>query len=52
MPDPASLLIGTPQAVSIAVGAGLIMVVDYRILLVLIAAVFAACALWLLARPQ
>ena len=28
------------------------MVVDYRILLVLIAAVFAACALWLLARPQ
>ena len=46
------MLIGTPQAVSIAVEAGLTTIVNYRILLAMIAAAFAACALWLLARPQ
>lgn len=48
----AGFLIGTPQAVSIAVGAALVTVVDYRILLAIIAAVFAAAGLGLVSRSQ
>jgi MFS family permease len=41
----------TPQTVSIALGAALISVVSYRLLLFVMAAVIGVCALWLLARP-
>jgi MFS family permease len=41
----------TPQTVSIAVGAALISVVSYRLLLLVIVVVIGACAAWLLARP-
>jgi hypothetical protein len=45
------MLIVTPQTVSIAVGAALISVVDYRLLLAIVAAAVGACALALLLRP-
>lgn len=48
----ASLLLGAPQAVSIAGGAALITVVNYRILLVSIAAVVAMSAVWLVTRRE
>ncbi|MEU8303673.1 MFS transporter [Actinomadura sp. NPDC048955] len=41
-------VISTPQTASIALGAALSLVVDYRILLTLMAAVTAICAIWLL----
>jgi hypothetical protein len=41
----------TPQTVSIAIGAALISVISYRLLLFVMAAVISVCALWLLARP-
>ncbi|MFD0536872.1 MFS transporter [Actinomadura luteofluorescens] len=40
-------VISTPQTASIALGAALSLVVDYRILLTLMAAVTAVCAIWL-----
>jgi len=45
------MLLVTPQTVSIAVGAALISVVDYRLLLAIVAASVGACALALLLRP-
>ena len=48
----ASFLLGTPQAVSIAAGAGLVTVVNYRILLAMSAAVFASAGLGLISRRQ
>ncbi|GAA2083073.1 MFS transporter [Actinomadura alba] len=40
-------LVSTPQTISIALGAGLSLVVDYRVMLVLIAVVTGGCAIWL-----
>jgi MFS family permease len=45
----ADVLVGVPQTFSIALGAGLIGVVDYRALIVVMAAVTAACGMSLLA---
>ncbi len=47
----ADLSIGLPQTLSIAVGAGLSTVVDYRILVLVMGLVVAAPALWLVRRP-
>jgi hypothetical protein len=44
----AELLLGAPQTFSIALGAALVTLVDYRALLLLEAAVIALAALWLL----
>jgi MFS family permease len=46
----AELLLGAPQTLSIALGAALVTLVDYRALLLLEAAVIAVAALWLLYR--
>jgi MFS family permease len=46
----ADVLISTPQTVSIALGAALIAVVDYRVLVIVEAAAVTACALYLLTR--
>jgi hypothetical protein len=46
------VLIGVPQMVSIAGGALLATLVDYRLLLLVEAAVVAAAGVWLLTRPQ
>lgn len=43
----ADVLIGVPQTVSIALGAGLVGIVDYRALIVLMAAVTVACGAYL-----
>ncbi len=48
----ADVLISTPQTVSIAVGAALIAVVDYRVLVVVEAVAVALCGLYLLTRPR
>jgi MFS family permease len=40
-------VVSTPQTISIALGAGLSLVADYRVLLVLIAVVTGGCAIWL-----
>jgi MFS family permease len=48
----AELLLGAPQTLSIAAGAALVAVVDYRWLLLAEAAVMAACATYLLTRPE
>ena len=45
------MLILTPQTVSIAVGAALISVVDYRLMLAVVAVAIGACALVLILRP-
>ncbi|MBA9007937.1 MFS transporter [Thermomonospora cellulosilytica] len=45
-------IVSTPQTVSIALGAGLSLLVDYRLLLVVMAAVTAACAVWLARAPN
>jgi MFS family permease len=47
----ANVLVSTPQTVSIALGAALVSVVDYRILVGVMAAVVCACAAYLLTRP-
>lgn len=46
-----TMLILTPQTISIAIGAAIISFVDYRTLLLIIAAVLGMCALILLIRP-
>lgn len=45
------VLVGVPQMVSIAAGAALVTIVDYRLLLGIEAAVVAAAGVWLLTRP-
>jgi len=47
----ADTLVSTPQTVSIALGAVLVSVVDYRVLVAVMAAVICACAAYLLTRP-
>jgi MFS family permease len=46
------LLVGTPQTISIAIGAALVTVVDYRIVLAVIAVVVVASSLYLLTRRE
>lgn len=46
------LLISGPQTASIALGAGLITILDYRILLAIISAVLVCCGGMLLPSPQ
>jgi MFS family permease len=46
----ADTMISTPQTVSIALGAALVTVVDYRLLVVVMTVVVAACATYLLTR--
>jgi hypothetical protein len=46
----ADTMISTPQTVSIALGAALVTVVDYRLLVVVMAVVVVACATYLLTR--
>jgi MFS family permease len=46
------LLVNTPQTISIALGAVLVALVDYRLLLLVEAAVVAAAGVWLLTRPE
>ena len=48
----ASIAIGVPQTVSIAVGAGLSALVDYRILIAVVFAVTALCGVWLSSRRE
>lgn len=45
-------LITTPQTISIALGAGLIAFTGYRVLLIAMAAVMGAAALYILTRPE
>ena len=47
MSSAADVLIGVPQTVSIALGAGLVGIVDYRALVALMAAVTVACGAYL-----
>jgi MFS family permease len=46
------VLVGTPQTLSIAVGAAAVAVVDYRVLLLVEAAVVAAAGAWLLTQRE
>lgn len=46
----ADTLVSTPQTISIAAGAGLVALVDYRLLVVAMAVVTGACAVYLLTR--
>jgi MFS family permease len=46
------VLVGTPQTISIALGAALIGVVDYRLLLIMMAVVEACSAVYLLTRRE
>jgi MFS family permease len=46
------IMIGVPQTVSIAAGAGLVALVDYRVLLVVAAAMSALAALYLMTRKE
>jgi MFS family permease len=48
----ADVLISTPQTISIALGAALVAVVDYRLLVVAEAVAVALCAVYLLTRPR
>jgi MFS family permease len=48
----ADVLISTPQTISIAIGAVLIAVVDYRLLVVVEAVAVALCGVYLLTRPR
>jgi MFS family permease len=47
----ASMLFSVPQTISIAVGAALVLVLDYRVELAIMAVVFFAAAAYLLTRP-
>ncbi|MDQ1304337.1 MAG: hypothetical protein QG671_164, partial [Actinomycetota bacterium] len=44
------MIVGVPQVISIAVGAALVTVIDYRILIGTIATVVAACSAYVLTR--
>jgi hypothetical protein len=46
------VFVGTPQTVSIALGAALVAFVDYRLLLLVEALVVAAAGAWLLSRAE
>lgn len=46
----AETLVGTPQTISIAVGAALVTVFDYRVLVVLMSVTVSACGIYLLTR--
>jgi hypothetical protein len=46
------LLVNTPQTISIALGAVLVALVEYRLLLFVEAAVVAAAGVWLLTRAE
>ena len=46
----ADTIISTPQTISIALGAALVTLVDYRLLVVVMSVVVAACGLYLLSR--
>jgi MFS family permease len=46
----ADTMVSTPQTVSIALGAALVTIVDYRVLVVVMAVVVAACGAYLLTR--
>jgi len=46
------VLVGTPQTVSIALGAAAVAFVDYRVLLLVEATVVAAAGTWLLTRRE
>lgn len=48
----ADTLLALPQTVSIAAGAALLLVVDYRLLLLVMVAVISAAGCWLLTRPE
>jgi MFS family permease len=48
----ADVLISTPQTISIAIGAAMIAVVDYRVLVVVEAVAVALCGVYLLTRPR
>jgi MFS family permease len=48
----ADLFISTPQTISIAAGAGLVALVDYRVLVVTEALAVVACAAYLLSRKR
>jgi MFS family permease len=48
----ADLFISTPQTISIAAGAGLVALVDYRVLVVVEAAAVVGCAAYLLSRRK
>jgi len=48
----ADVLISTPQTISIAIGAALIAIVDYRVLVVVEAVAVALCGVYLLTRPR
>ena len=48
----ADALISAPQTISIGLGAALVLVVDYRILLAILAAVVLAACAWLATRPE
>jgi Na+/melibiose symporter-like transporter len=48
----ANFLLGTPQSISIAAGAALVSLVDYRLLLVTMASVILGSAVFLATRPE
>jgi MFS family permease len=48
----ADAIVSTPQTLSVAIGAALVSVVSYRLLLGISAAVIAACAVYLCTRPE
>ena len=48
----ADVFVSTPQTVSIALGAMLVAFVDYRLLVIAMAIVVAACAAYLLTRSR
>jgi MFS transporter len=48
----ADAIVSTPQTISVAVGAALVLAVDYRLLLLVSAVVVAGAALYLLSRPE
>jgi uncharacterized membrane protein YfcA len=48
----ANMLFSVPQTISIAVGAALITIIDYRVEIVAMAIVFLVAAVYLLTRPR
>ena len=47
-----NMLFSVPQTISIAVGAALITIIDYRVEIVAMAVVFLVAAVYLLTRPR